>query len=57
MGSAMPLYKERGPPSSIEGIRHFLGSGMIKGIGPHFARQAGCCPFGEAVFDVIKRTT
>src|SRR5262245_7787646 len=25
------------PPSSIEGIRRYLGSGMIKGIGPHFA--------------------
>jgi exodeoxyribonuclease V alpha subunit len=25
------------PPSSIEGIKRYLGSGMIKGIGPHFA--------------------
>jgi exodeoxyribonuclease V alpha subunit len=23
------------PPSSIEGIRRYLGSGLIKGIGPH----------------------
>jgi exodeoxyribonuclease V alpha subunit len=42
------------PPSSIEGIRRYLGSGMIKGIGPHFAGKL-VAAFGEAVFDVIER--
>src|SRR6478672_13754870 len=41
------------PPSSIEGIRRYLGSGMIKGIGPHFAGRL-VAAFGEAVFDVIE---
>ena len=26
------------PPRSLEGIERYLGSGMVKGIGPHFAR-------------------
>jgi len=43
------------PPSSIEGIRRYLGSGMIKGIGPHFAGRL-VAVFGEAVFDVIERS-
>src|SRR5689334_20148490 len=43
------------PPSSIEGIRRYLGSGLIKGIGPHFAGRL-VKEFGEAVFDVIERT-
>jgi exodeoxyribonuclease V alpha subunit len=43
------------PPSSIEGIKRYLGSGMIKGIGPHFAGKL-IAAFGEAVFDVIERT-
>jgi exodeoxyribonuclease V alpha subunit len=43
------------PPSSIEGIRRYLGSGMIKGIGPHFAGKL-VAAFGEDVFDVIERT-
>jgi exodeoxyribonuclease V alpha subunit len=43
------------PPSSVEGIRRYLGSGMIKGIGQHFAgKLVGA--FGEAVFDVIERS-
>jgi len=43
------------PPSTIEGIRAYLGSGMIKGIGPHFAAKL-VTAFGEAVFDVIEKT-
>jgi exodeoxyribonuclease V alpha subunit len=43
------------PPSTIEGIRAYLGSGMIKGIGPHFAGKL-VTAFGEAVFDVIENT-
>jgi exodeoxyribonuclease V alpha subunit len=43
------------PPSSIEGIRRYLGSGMIKGIGPHFASRL-VAAFGENVFNVIEQT-
>ena len=43
------------PPSSIEGIRRYLGSGLIKGIGPHFAHRL-VKRFGEGVFEVIERT-
>ncbi len=41
------------PPSSLDGIEKYLGSGMIKGIGPHFARKL-VKAFGEDVFDVIE---
>jgi ATP-dependent exoDNAse (exonuclease V) alpha subunit len=41
------------PPSSLEGIEKYLGSGMIKGIGPHFAKKL-VKAFGEEVFDVIE---
>ncbi len=41
------------PPTSLEGIEKYLGSGMIKGIGPHFARKL-MNAFGEDVFDVIE---
>ena len=43
------------PPSSLEGIRRYLGSGLIKGIGPHFADRL-VNAFGESVFDVIECT-
>src|SRR6266566_2871661 len=43
------------PPSTLEGIEKYLGSGMVKGIGPHFARKLAQA-FGEAVFDVIEQT-
>ncbi len=41
------------PPSSLDGIEKYLGSGMIKGIGPHFADKL-VKAFGEEVFDVIE---
>jgi len=41
------------PPSSLDGIEKYLGSGMIKGIGPHFAKKL-VKAFGEEVFDVIE---
>jgi exodeoxyribonuclease V alpha subunit len=41
------------PPSSLAGIEKYLGSGMIKGIGPHFAKKL-VKSFGEEVFDVIE---
>ena len=41
------------PPSSLDGIEKYLGSGMIKGIGPHFAKKL-VTAFGDEVFDVIE---
>jgi exodeoxyribonuclease V alpha subunit len=42
------------PPSTLEGIEKYLGSGMVKGIGPHFAKKL-VKAFGETVFDVIEK--
>ncbi|KPJ67231.1 MAG: recombinase RecD [Coxiella sp. DG_40] len=42
------------PPSTLEGIEKYLASGMIKGIGPHFAKKL-VKTFGEKVFDVIEK--
>lgn len=41
-------------PTSLEGIEKYLGSGMVKGIGPFFAKKL-VTAFGEAVFDVIEQ--
>ncbi len=41
------------PPNSIDGIEKYLGSGMIRGIGSHFAKKL-VRAFGERVFDVIE---
>ncbi len=41
------------PPGTLEGIEKYLGSGMVKGIGPHFARKL-VRAFGERVFAVIE---
>jgi exodeoxyribonuclease V alpha subunit len=41
------------PPTSLDGIEKYLGSGMIKGIGAHYAKVL-VKAFGEAVFDVIE---
>jgi exodeoxyribonuclease V alpha subunit len=40
-------------PSTVEGMEKYLGSGMIKGIGPHFAQKL-VKAFGDQVFDVIE---
>src|SRR3977135_4462758 len=40
-------------PTSVEGIEKYLASGMIRGIGPVYARKL-LCAFGEKVFDVIE---
>ncbi len=39
-------------PTTVEGIEKYLGSGLIKGIGPHFAKRL-VDAFGTSVFDVI----
>ena len=41
-------------PNSREGIEKYLGSGMIKGIGPVLAKKL-VAKFGEGVFDIIDR--
>jgi exodeoxyribonuclease V alpha subunit len=40
-------------PSSIDGIEKYLGSGMIRGIGPVYAKKM-VKAFGEKVFDIIE---
>ncbi len=42
------------PPSSLEGIEKYLASGMVRGIGPHFARKL-VQAFGDKVFEVIEQ--
>src|SRR5437763_10169154 len=39
-------------PTTVEGVEKYLGSGMIRGIGPAYARKL-VRAFGEAVFDII----
>src|SRR4029077_3907141 len=41
-------------PTTIEGIEKYLGSGMIRGIGPIYAKKL-VRTFGDAVFDVIRQ--
>lgn len=41
------------PPTSLEGIEKYLGSGLIKGIGPVYATKL-VKKFGEKVFDIIE---
>lgn len=41
------------PPTSLEGIEKYLGSGLIRGIGPHYAHRL-VRTFGEEVLDVIE---
>lgn len=43
------------PPTTLEGIEKYLGSGMIRGIGPAYAGRLTKI-FGEAVFDVIEQS-
>jgi exodeoxyribonuclease V alpha subunit len=40
-------------PTSIDGIERYLASGMIRGIGPVYAKKL-VRAFGEKVFDVIE---
>ena len=42
------------PPTTVEGIERYLGSGMIWGIGPIYAKRL-VRAFGEAVFDLIEQ--
>ncbi len=42
------------PPSTADGIEKYLGSGMVKGIGPHFASVL-VGAYGDCVFEVIEK--
>jgi len=42
------------PPNTPEGVERYLGSGLIKGIGPKFAARL-VKAFGVDVFDVIQK--
>ena len=44
---------ETAAPASVEGIQKYLGSGLIKGIGPVMAKRI-VGRFGEATLDVIE---
>ncbi len=41
------------PPTTREGIEKYLGSGLVKGIGPVYAAKM-VARFGEKIFDIIE---
>src|SRR5439155_982037 len=47
-------YHKVAAPIKIEGIEKYLGSGMIRGIGPVYARKL-IRAFGEGVFEIIEQ--
>lgn len=47
------LFLKSTPPTSLEGIEKYLASGMIKGVGPIYAKKL-IAAFGENVFEVIE---
>jgi exodeoxyribonuclease V alpha subunit len=44
------------PPTTREGIEKYLGSGMVKGIGPVYAKKL-VASFGEQIFDIIENSS
>ena len=48
------LFLKATAPTTIEGIEKYLGSGMLRGIGPVYAKKL-VRAFGDAVFDVIEQ--
>lgn len=40
-------------PSTLDGIEKYLASGMIKGVGPHYAKKM-VEAFGEKVFEIVE---
>src|SRR5499433_1846942 len=48
------LFLKATAPTTIEGIEKYLGSGMIRGIGPVYAKKL-VRAFGETIFDVIEQ--
>ena len=47
-------FLKSSPPTTLDGIERYLRSGMIKGIGPAYAKRL-LHAFGAAVFDVIEQ--
>jgi len=47
-------FLKASPPTTLEGIERYLGSGMIRGIGPIYAKRL-VRAFGEAVFELIEQ--
>ena len=43
-------------PTSQEGIEKYLGSGLIRGIGPVYAKKM-VAKFGEKIFDIIENSS
>jgi exodeoxyribonuclease V alpha subunit len=54
-----PQFKARflktSPPTSIDGIEKYLASGMIRGIGPVYAKKL-VCAFADKVFEIIEES-
>jgi exodeoxyribonuclease V alpha subunit len=49
------LFLRTSPPTSADGIEKYLSSGMIRGVGPVYAKKL-VRAFGDKVFDVIEAT-
>ncbi|MDX7951453.1 ATP-dependent RecD-like DNA helicase [Lichenihabitans sp. Uapishka_5] len=47
-------FLKASPPTTLEGIEKYLASGMIRGVGPAYAKRL-TQTFGDAVFDVIEQ--
>ncbi len=47
-------FLKASPPTTLEGIEKYLGSGMIRGIGPSYATKL-VRAFGAAVFELIEQ--
>ena len=47
-------FLKASPPTTLEGIEKYLGSGMIRGIGPIYATKL-VRAFGAAVFELIEQ--
>ena len=47
-------FLKASPPTTLEGIERYLASGMIRGIGPVYAKRL-VRAFGEGVFDLIEQ--
>ena len=47
-------FLKTSPPTTLEGIERYLASGMIRGIGPVYAKRL-VRGFGDAVFDLIEQ--
>lgn len=49
------VFVKIAPPNTLSGIERYLGSGMVKGIGPIYAGRL-VKAFGAGVFDVIEQS-